>query len=250
MKKTILRIITMCLGAALMLNGIFLMMFANANVGTYLTILAGLVLFIPMLFIKKTTALLKYPAGKVCTAVVGFFALVVFISSTFLFIYGNTTNVTYTEDYLIVLGCGIRGEMPTAPLRSRLDKAIEYINRNPDCKIIVSGGQGDDEIISEAGVMQRYLLEKGIDYNRIITEKKSTSTTENFRFSDELIDGGFSSHSAAFVTNDFHVYRAESLAKRYGFNLHRLGAPMVWYNFVPSYLREQLAIIQMILLNK
>ena len=250
MKKTIFRIIIMCLGAALMLNGIFLMLFANANVGTYLTILAGLVLFVPMLFIKKTAALLKYPAFKLCTAIVCFFALIVFISSSFLFIYGNTTNVTYTEDYLIVLGCGVRGERPTAPLVSRLNKAIEYINRNPDCTIIVSGGQGDDEIISEAGVMARYLVEKGIDYNRIIEEKKSTSTTENFRFSDELIDGGLSSHSAAFVTNDFHVYRAGSLAKRYGFNIHRLGAPTVWYNIVPSYLREHLAIIQMILFNK
>ena len=250
MKKTILRIAAMCLGAALMINGIFLLLFANANIGTYLTILAGLVLFVPMLFIKKTAALMKYPMFKLCTAVVCFFALAVLISSSFLFIYGNTTNVTYTEDYLIVLGCGIRGERPTSPLASRLDTAIRYIERNPDCTVIVSGGQGHDEVISEAEAMRRYLVEKGVDDSRIIKEDKSTSTTENFRFSDKCTDGGLASHSAAFITNDFHLYRAGSLAKRCGFELHRLGAPIKWYNIAPVYLREQLALIQMILFNK
>ncbi|MCH5212036.1 MAG: YdcF family protein [Oscillospiraceae bacterium] len=250
MKKTILRIIIMCLGAALIINGIFLMLFANANIGTYLTILAGLILFVPMLFLKKTAALMKYPLFKICTAIVCFFALLIFVSSSLLFIYGNTTNATYTEDYLIVLGCGIRGERPTAPLKSRLDTAIKYINRNPNCTIIVSGGQGHDEAISEAEAMRRYLVERGIDDSRIIKEDKSTSTTENFKFSDKLTDDGLSSHSAAFITNDFHVYRANSLAKLQGFNLHRIGAPTAWYTIAPVYLREQLALIQMILFNK
>ncbi len=58
---------------------------------------------------------------------------------------------------VIVLGAGLDGYNVGKTLKSRLDKAIEYYKLNEDANIIVSGGQGEDELISEAEAMYRYL---------------------------------------------------------------------------------------------
>lgn len=63
-------------------------------------------------------------------------------------------------DYIIVLGCGISDDGKATPLlRGRLDKAIEiYRKGQSKAKIIVSGGQGADEVVSEASAMADYLI--------------------------------------------------------------------------------------------
>ena len=48
-------------------------------------------------------------------------------------------------DYIIVLGAQIYERGPSAVLRFRLDKAVEYLNENPRTKCIVSGGKGSNE---------------------------------------------------------------------------------------------------------
>ena len=72
---------------------------------------------------------------------------------------------------LVVLGAGVYGTRPSASLRSRMDKALEYMNANSHVKAILSGGQGPGEGISEAEAMRRYLTEKGI--GGICLRKKS-----------------------------------------------------------------------------
>ena len=54
--------------------------------------------------------------------------------------------------------------------------------------MIVSGGQGSDEAISEAEAMRRYLVEQGIRNEEIIMEDKSTNTEENLVFSMKKMD--------------------------------------------------------------
>ena len=57
-------------------------------------------------------------------------------------------------DYVIILGAQWKTSGPSYVLQKRLDKAIEYLNANPEPKVIVSGGQGYNEPISEAEGMQ------------------------------------------------------------------------------------------------
>ena len=66
-------------------------------------------------------------------------------------------------DDIIVLGAQVRKDGPSPVLKYRLDKAVEYLNENPDTVCIVSGGQGSNEPWSEAEGMARYLQEKGFD---------------------------------------------------------------------------------------
>lgn len=55
--------------------------------------------------------------------------------------------------YVIILGAGLRGEKVSNTLKVRLDEAIKYYKLHPNTMIIVSGGQGPDEVISEASML-------------------------------------------------------------------------------------------------
>ncbi|MCI8927757.1 MAG: YdcF family protein [Lachnospiraceae bacterium] len=46
---------------------------------------------------------------------------------------------------------------PSKALQYRLDEACRYLDENPGIKVIVSGGQGTDEPVSEAQGMYDYL---------------------------------------------------------------------------------------------
>ncbi len=246
----ILSVISAVFGVPILTNGIALVANNAHNIGTYLTILLGIVLIVIALFMRIIKKLFIYPLFKLLSTVVGFTLVLALISSAFLFIYGRADTATYNEDYLIVLGCGLDGSEPSDTLASRLDKATEYAKRNTDCKIIVTGGMGKGEDITEAEAMYRYLVDNGITPDRIIKENNATSTAENFEFSNRLTHNDLQNKSAVFITNDFHIYRANSLAKLEGLYMNHLHAPTPWHSVLPSYLRENLALIKMFVFNK
>lgn len=118
-------------------------------------------------------------------------------------------------DYVIILGAQVRGIWITDSLKRRLDAALDYLARFPEAAVIVSGGQGSGEDITEADAMAAYLLGRGVEWRKIIREDRSTSTRENLRFSRKYLDA--SKDSAAIVTNDFHIFRAVLTARREGY---------------------------------
>ena len=142
-------------------------------------------------------------------------------------------------DYLIVLGCQVRGTVPSRMLRQRIDAAADYLNAYPDAIAIVSGGQGPGEDITEAACMAHHLVATGIDPGRILLEDKSTSTSENLRFSMELMESG----SVAIVSNEFHLYRAGQMARELGLSPALVPASTEYPILTASYfLREILAV--------
>lgn len=249
-KNIIMRTAVIFIGICIFLNGLIPMFFGNRGIGYLCTMFIGLLLVLPAVFIEVTRKIMARHISKFIMAFVVFFCVAAVLGSFALLLNGNVKTTTYKEDYLLVLGCGVKGEAPSKQLLSRLDTALEYCEKNKDGKIIVSGGQGNGERITEAEAMRRYLVQHGIDDERIIKEEKSTSTVENFVFSNRLLDGGFSSHSVAFVTSDYHVYRADSIARYRGFYMNYIGAPTPWYDIIPSSIREILAIGQSFILKK
>ena len=113
---------------------------------------------------------------------------------------------------VIVLGAGVNGTEPSLMLWSRLERTLEYVADKPDIPIIVSGSQGQGEDISEAECMYRYLTAHGVDETRVWKEEQATSTRTNFQRSYELMAERGVTGDFAFVTNDYHVYRAGMLA--------------------------------------
>ncbi|RHW42330.1 YdcF family protein [Neobacillus notoginsengisoli] len=143
-------------------------------------------------------------------------------------------------EYLIVLGARVKGYVPSLALQARIEAAADYLRNNPKAIAIASGGQGPGENITEAIAIKEGLERLGVEGNRIILEDKSTSTYENISFSKKLIPKGLK--KGLIVTNDFHVYRAKMIAKKYGLDLGGLPAETPRMAIVKSYAREYLAI--------
>lgn len=143
-------------------------------------------------------------------------------------------------DYLIVLGARVKGTVPSLAFGSRINSAADYLKENSNTLVIASGGQGPGEDISEAESIKRELVKQGISETRIVLEAQSTDTYENINFSKRLIPQG--AKRGLVVTNNFHLYRAVSIARDYGLKVQGLPAKTPWMAVVKSYSREYLAI--------
>ena len=173
-------------------------------------------------------------------------ATIPIIAVAFLAIYGNIRHVDYTEDVVIVLGAGLTSGRVGSHLANRLDTALDYLERNPQALVIVCGGLGANQPVTEAYAMAQYLIARGVPPENILLEDRSTTTYENLAFAYEILSARFpDGFSAALVTNDFHIYRATQLAQQNGIDANPLGAPTPWHSWPVNYLREMLAIVNM-----
>ena len=119
-------------------------------------------------------------------------------------------------DTMIVLGAKVNGTEISNTLKLRLDKAIEYYNKHKSVNIIVSGGQGNDENITEALAMKNYLISNGVNSNNIIEENKATTTLENIIYSKKILDNINNKGKVLIVTSDYHLFRGRLIASILG----------------------------------
>lgn len=157
-----------------------------------------------------------FPSGVrwflILVLIVGFFVFFLICGKV---IGGMMSSESAGLDYVVVLGAQVKGEVPSRALHKRLVKALQYAKENENTILILSGGQGSGEDITEAECMRRWLVEREISPERLILEEQSTSTMENLKFSDALT--GCSRDRTGILSNNFHVYRAVRLAQNLGY---------------------------------
>ena len=143
-------------------------------------------------------------------------------------------------EYYLVLGAWVNGRHPSRALRKRLDKALSCAEKDPAARLILSGGQGDDEAISEAVCMRNYLVAAGVE------EERLTSTRENLLFSDQLT--GCGGARCGIISNDFHICRVMKLARQAGYRdcygISAEGDPVMELHYI---VRESVALFMMAL---
>jgi uncharacterized SAM-binding protein YcdF (DUF218 family) len=169
---------------------------------------------------------------------------------------GEHSELKAQPDAVIILGANLWGEAPSPALRNRLDAALVYLEEldREGCQplIVVSGGQGDDEVMSEAACMAAYLEAAGTAPERMILEDQSTNTAENLRNAKALLEGTEIS-SVTVVSNDFHLTRVRLLMGRLlpDWQCSTLSAPMPDTRAaVYSTLREGLALVKSYFLDR
>ena len=128
-------------------------------------------------------------------------------------------------DYMVVLGAGVRGDVPSLSLRNRIDAAYDYLTEHPDVTAILSGGQGEGENITEAQCMFDHLTAMGIDESRLWMEDQATSTWENLNFSLDMIEErtGQRPEKLGVLSSEYHLFRASLFADACGVEF--LGVP-------------------------
>jgi len=245
----ILRIVLIVLGAALTLYSAWCVAFLPYSVGNYLPGLAGVPILgvgvaLPWILVYSERGWRRRIRFAVAVgAVLGALSFVVMLVG----VYINARIVPQDgHDAVIVLGAALVGEYIPRGFRNRLDAALEYIEANEHTVVVVSGGQGPSETVTAASAMKRYLVENGVEPNRIIQEDRATSTHENFLFSRELLYEHFGGEdfSVVYVTNDFHLLRARLLAWNAGVSGEGLAAPSQLFMLPNYYSREFLAMMR------
>ncbi|MDV6377992.1 YdcF family protein [Sporosarcina sp. GW1-11] len=146
-----------------------------------------------------------------------------------------------THDYAVILGAKVNGKVPSLSLRYRLDEALAYANRYPHVKLVLSGGQGPDEDISEAEAMYRYLTAHGLAKERLLLENQSTSTYENLQFAQELLP---EVAGVTIISSDFHLARARFLARQLGWDTDVVAAKTPEVVKTKVLVRERLALFK------
>lgn len=148
-------------------------------------------------------------------------------------------------DYIVVLGAGVRGTVPSLTLRERIKATYDYLSANPDTIAILSGGQGPDEDITEAACMYRELTKMGIDGSRLLLEENSTSTIENLMFSLDVAESatGTRPTEIGIVSSEYHIFRAKQFAKGLGLEPMGIPARTSWFALRLNYYLREIAAV-------
>ena len=158
------------------------------------------------------------------------------------------------DSVVVVFGAKVNANgAPGTPLARRLNKAKEILEARPDALCVVSGGKGDDEPVSEAEAMRRFLTSAGIDESRIIVEDNSHNTLQNISYTRELLDeNDLSDRAVVCVSSDFHVARIRFISERtggFGDYFYRAGGLRKWDWEYFGIAREYLSFARLLILG-
>lgn len=216
--------------------------------------MTGLVLLLLGGAMVLSAVLLRKPTEKKET----FVALLTLLASAAVIILMACMNLVTTggepdwdnaekSDYAIVLGASIHENgQPSRILRSRLQAAMEFMERNPNAVVILSGGQGPDEPQAEALSMFRAMVEMGADPERLLQEDKSVNTRENLLYSMEIMEArGGTEVPVTLITSEFHQRRADYIASTLNIDTCPVSAHTdLWFYRVNYTLREVFAFVK------
>jgi uncharacterized SAM-binding protein YcdF (DUF218 family) len=243
----------------LVLNGITMVRRESMRLGNLLSLLAGIGMFalvglvvidVVVIAIGRThyialdvfnafTSMVLLLSGYIS------FLLVSYVS--YAFVYGRITALR-GADFVVVLGSGLIGGDRVPPLlASRLERGRQVhqalvARRKTSPMLIVSGGKGADERVSEAEAMASYLIERGVPADSVTREDQSRTTEENLTFSKAIMERSRPRYRCIVVTSNFHVFRAAIIARRLGVNGQVTGAPTAGYYWPSATLREFIAV--------
>lgn len=214
----------------------------NMDMGLAVFFLLGAVFL--FLFYKYDAAIFSFKKYKKTTlAIVLTLFLFAATLETLILSSANTDpqKVSRKIDTILVLGGGTKNNRPGAVLKGRLDQALAYAENHPDVNFIVSGGLGFGKTTSEGTIMKNYLMENGIQPERITIEEKATSTYENLLYTKKMIQPD---DQVLIVTSDFHLFRTKLIASRVGVEAEGLGSPLRISSVPQAHVREYMAIIK------
>ncbi len=160
--------------------------------------------------------------GIIIGIIAGYFVVTAGIYVPFVL---HDAKIQHNDDceYLMILGNQVVDKETPSPLMlERVGRAVEYLEENEDCFVVVCGGITTDvQTITEAELMKKLLEKEGIDTSRIIIENRSTTTFENFEFARDVIENHAGKKidevNVAFLSSDYHIHRASVIADHYGY---------------------------------
>ncbi len=234
----------LAISLAAMIFFCFPFQFGIKNIGNLFGIFISQLFLIFFIFNRQISSaayhLWQHTVGKIIISAVVSFLIAGFILAAVIsaFMVKTAFNRPDSPKTAILLGCKVNGLSPSLMLKRRLDTAYEYLTENKDAIIIVSGGKGENEDISEAECMKEFLVSKGISSSRVIMEDKSSSTLENLEFSKKLLEEYGLRNEVVIITDSFHQLRASMIAKNLDLKTWNVSAHTPFYLLPTYWVRE------------
>jgi len=126
---------------------------------------------------------------------------------------------TQTADAAIVLGAAVWVGNPSPVLKARLDRALTLYQQKIVATIIVTGGIGTGDNMSEADAGAQYLEAHGVPVTAILKETNGRSTYQSLKAAAAIAQTN-NIHSVLIVSDAFHMLRSLKMAGDLGFTAY------------------------------
>jgi uncharacterized SAM-binding protein YcdF (DUF218 family) len=152
--------------------------------------------------------------------------LIIWLGTIGLIIAAGSRPSLRKVDAILVLGAAQYNGRPSPVLRHRLDYAISLYKRKLASRMVMTGGVGVGDTISEGEVSRRYAIKQGVVADSIMVEGKGVTSAESVSAAAALMrNRGLK--SALIVSDSYHMLRVELLARRAGIRAYRAPAPTI-----------------------
>ena len=238
----------------LMFNGVVLIRREGRRLSNLLCLAAGLGLIatpmaaVALVATANPWALLAAALMFCACAYLGVFLLIFLGQTVVQRIWGGRRAMPH-PDVVVVHGAGLIDGKVGPLLGSRIKGGIDAWQDEEALRpgaplLVMSGGQGADEPVSEARAMADYAIARGVPSERILLEDRSTTTRTNISYTRDLLaERGMADPQVLLVTSSFHAVRTAILASDMGVPWAVAPARTVWFYIVNAWLREYVAVL-------
>ncbi len=179
-------------------------------------------------------------AGIAASAAILLLAYII-ITAVSIWNYGNTDE-KQRADAAIVLGAGTANGEVSPVYKERINHGIGLYENGYVDFLILTGGIGDGNDLSDAFAAKQYAIENGVPEEAILIEECSSITEENLEYAKELMDEN-SLENAIIVSDPLHMKRAILMAQDYGIEAYSSPTPTSRYQTlktqIPFLAREE-----------
>ena len=223
--QAIIRITLALLGFILFADGLYLLLQGKIHLGIILPLVIGAVFLIhavcwpAIVNILQDSKFLK-KLWQSCWAIFSVWLCTLVLFFSYIQFNKNGDFKAIEPEAILILGSGLIQGKASPTLQARLDQAAKVYQDSPQAMLIVTGGLGLGQHVSEAEVMARYLTDQHhVPASKIRLEEQSTSTELNLRNSQAILKQQQTdlNDSIAIVTSDFHCPRAKLIAAQQGY---------------------------------
>ena len=118
-------------------------------------------------------------------------------------------------DAILVLGAAQYNGKPSPVFKARLDHGITLHLQGYAPYLVLTGGVGRRDTLSEGEVARRYALHKGVSESAILVERVGVTSRESVQGAARIMQA-HGLHSALIVSDSYHMLRVQLLARRAG----------------------------------
>ena len=148
-------------------------------------------------------------------AAVGIAAVALYLAAFAAVLVVSRQDQRHPADAIVVLGAAQYNGKPSPVLRARLDHALALYQQGLAPAVVVTGGIGDGDRVSEATVGRQYLVARGVPADAVIVRPEGRSTLSSMRSVAEWArERGV--RRVLLVSDPFHMLRLRLEAARNG----------------------------------